>query len=245
MKTSWSPEDLDPYTDRRLAHLLVRVLDRDNHNCVLIGFIDGDSRRAHADLTKEKGAGVDCTHTTHIITKSLSDNINGTSDLARTAGAILEPFRGFHPQIHDDDTVLHSPSNSFTAPKLPHGEFNKLDLWLIPAEDQQQYFIPDTYDVNHTTGSELLHCMRAKSRITFNPKTVRDDVIAAPDERLIALHTACAKVALMSGAAKHLMEFVRRVNDRPMTEPNEHHKVACALRRFVVEGPAVDSCKDV
>ncbi|KAJ3563705.1 hypothetical protein NP233_g8768 [Leucocoprinus birnbaumii] len=232
-KPSINPHDL-----RKL------VLARDNYRCVFTGGLDFNSWNVDHDLNELPFPKPCPTHTAHIISQSLSDDIEGASEAvsvkfnwAKTAGAIIERFGGFSSSEVLDDRVLNSPSNAFTAEAISHGQFDDLALWLIPAKDEHGLTIPNTYDVHHIEGSRYLSLFGVKSRIAFSSKTIGGKVIAAPDERLIALHAACARIAHMSGAAGYLKENFRHADNMLMTEPYARHELARALRRLALDSP--------
>ncbi|KAJ8463610.1 hypothetical protein ONZ51_g10156 [Trametes cubensis] len=180
------------------------------------------------------------TSVAHIISQLLTENMDGITpahrakfEWARTAGSMIEHFRGFnvHEVLGQDN--IHSPKNAFTACADHHGMLDQLDIWLTPALDvQSQVVIPDTYDVECAEGLDVaLRATRVNRQVVFRSLSVNGKIIPAPDPRLIELHAACAQIVHRSGAAELLREFYRDTdNIAVMTHPNAAYELSRALR---------------
>jgi len=70
------------------------------------------------------------------------------------------------------------------------------------------------------------------SRITFIPMQLGGEI--SPRPRIIALYAACAKVAPMSGAKKHLEVFRDPEQIRVVTDDGAFHKLIGTLAKFQV-----------
>lgn len=85
----------------------------------------------------------------------------------------------------------------------------------------------------HAEGPEVLRQLTRggiKSQVVFEDYSLGDQVIPAPDTKIIALHAACARIAHMSGVTEHLRELYRDTDDiSVMTEPNAAHELCRAL----------------
>ncbi|KAI0658263.1 hypothetical protein C8Q70DRAFT_184922 [Cubamyces menziesii] len=218
------------------AELRALTLRRDDHRCVFTGKVDRRSRqRGIVGPSPEATA----TNVAHIISQSLTDNINGVTpahqakfEWARTAGAMLEHFGGFNARNVLNQDNIHSPKNAFTASIDPHEMFDQLDIWLTPAMDGQGQAVPDTYDVAHAAGlGAILDATKIKRQVVFRTLSVDGKPIPAPDPRIIELHAACARIAHMSGA----VELLRELYGEPdsivvMTQPNAAYELTRALR---------------
>ena len=53
---------------------------------------------------------------------------------ASTAAAVIERFGGFSAYTILGEDNLNSAANAFTASSTPHNMFDRLDLWLMPAQ---------------------------------------------------------------------------------------------------------------
>ena len=70
---------------------------------------------------------------------------------------------------------------------------------------------------------ETILAWRIKTQVGFRSTVSLEDgtTIPPPHPRLLALHAACAQVAHMSGAAEHLVELYRDMDEiSVMTEPS-------------------------
>ena len=102
------------------------------------------------------------------------------------------------------------------------------------CQDAQGQDVPNNYHVMHAEGPEVLRLIAhgsIKSTIVFEDYTLADQVIPAPDPKIIALHAACARIAHMSGAAEHLRELYRDTEHiSVMTESNAADELCRALK---------------
>jgi len=219
------------------------TLFRDNNRCIFTGSLDLVVAKSHG-VPKEKCA---VTRSAHIISQSLSSDIEGLTPAVlakfrwgKMAGAMIERFGGFSSHDVLGDNILNSPLNAFTATASPHEEFDGLDMWLTPVNDEHGDVISDTYDVVHYLGNEWLHYMEASvmPRVIFRHAQLDSRIIPAPHPRIISLHAACARIAHMSGAAEHLKEFFRDPDEiSVMTGPSAAHELTRILRKLQVVSP--------
>ena len=102
------------------------------------------------------------------------------------------------------------------------------------AQGQQGQDIPNTYHVMHAEGPDVRRLIThgaIKSQIVFEDYSLGDQVISAPDPKIIALHAACARIAHMSGAVEHFRELYGETDDiSVMTEPNAADELHRALK---------------
>jgi len=109
-------------------------------------------------------------------------------------------------------------------------------------QNENGEIILDSYNVTHFRGESWLpHIgLGVKSRITFRSVPVGQEVIPAPDPRIIALHAACAKVAHMSAAAEYLEKVFRDPEQlRVMTDDGAFLNLVGTLRNLQIVGTTV------
>ena len=128
---------------------------REENCCIFTGVLDTTIANSQLPVPGRKRAAV---QVAHIISRSLSENVEGAApevrakvaichavsastdticlqfEWAKTAGAIIERFGGISTHELLGDAVLNSPLNAFAASFAPHLEFDQLDLWLTPAQ---------------------------------------------------------------------------------------------------------------
>lgn len=138
--------------------MFVKTLLRDGSRCVFTGALDYATFEAHPS-SLIPASGVCISEVAHIITQSLTENITGLSETARsrvtffpyriymllmsvfgqfqwakTAAAILERFGKFSAREILGDKGLNNPVNAFTASHDMHVMFDNLNLCLTPAK---------------------------------------------------------------------------------------------------------------
>ena len=100
-------------------------------------------------------------------------------------------------------------------------------------QDTRGQDIPNTYHVMHVEGPDVHRQIASgsiKSQVALEDYPLGDQVIPAPDPKIIALHAACARIAHMSGAMEHLRELYRETDDISiMTKPNAADELRRAL----------------
>ncbi|KXN89744.1 hypothetical protein AN958_05284 [Leucoagaricus sp. SymC.cos] len=223
-----------------------RILFRDKNTCILTGAKEGSLLEpSDIDYMFEHGIGAESTTVSHIISQSISDEIQGNSrkvqekvyilvsyipsviahyicfefEWAKSAAAIIERFGGFSPHDILGGDVLNSPANAFLSTFAPHAEFDRLSIWLESARDVNDLELPDVYNVNHYRDKRWLSLIGRgiKEQVRFTSATTDDGVFIPPPHRsLLALHAACARIAHMSGAAEYL-DYLYREPDSIMT----------------------------
>ncbi|KAF8310344.1 uncharacterized protein EI90DRAFT_3006951 [Cantharellus anzutake] len=232
------------------------VLLRDDHRCAFTGLLDKSFVGCAPRQLEFRGKQVNVTgmdvertkpdlgetYVAHIITKSLSEDIEGQSEgvkakfqWAKKAVALIERFGGFsftELGIHG----LDNPLNVFTTSDTPHKQFDALNLWLVPALDQNRAVIANnTYAPEHSGGDVALKSFGIQKIVKFKEaKTEDGQVVPPPDPRLLALHAACAWVLHSSGAIEHVREFLLREPEpiSLMTEPNAAPELHFALEKL-------------
>ncbi|KAJ3490132.1 hypothetical protein NLJ89_g11461 [Agrocybe chaxingu] len=210
-----------------------RTLSRDENCCVSTGDLDLDAGFASLDagLVLEPSRALRVTNVAHIISQSLSSNIDGMTQAARekfdwasTAAAVLKRFGGFSTYDILGGDNLNSAVNAFTVTETPHVLFDCLNLWLVPAQDEHGDVISNTYDVRYpeSTNPQVFRMTGVRRRISFRSVTLTDGaVVPPPHPRILALHAVCAQVAHLSGAAEHVSDVYRDSDGiSVMTEPN-------------------------
>ncbi|KAF8334626.1 uncharacterized protein EI90DRAFT_443897 [Cantharellus anzutake] len=235
--------------DSRLRPL---ILLRDDNRCVFTGLLDksfvhhtpGEFKVAGQRVNVAKmEMGVEGTkpkasetYVAHIVSKSLSEDIDCQSESgtklewAKKAAALIERFGGFSSIQMLGDHCLNSPLNAFTASDTPHKQFDSLDLWLVPALDDENVIIPNVYVPQHSGGINMLNEFGIRPIVNFKEaKTEDDQVIHPPDPRLIVLHATCAWVLHSSGAIDHVRELLFREPEPISLKPNAVQELSEAL----------------
>lgn len=135
---------------------------------------------------------------------------------------------------------------------LVHRRFDRLDLWLTPFEASEcvlnlctmglppslDYRITETSSPTRTLKINYAHGIwHFRTSATFQACVLPNGKkIEPPSPKLIALHAACAKIAHLSGAAKHLNETFRDTKPLPvMTAPNAADELAHALNKVQLQ----------
>ncbi|KAF9472839.1 hypothetical protein BDN70DRAFT_844095 [Pholiota conissans] len=231
-----------------------RTMLRDENRCVFTGCLDTDiyiswpKSEQLAVLAMSERSDVPivaATNVAHIISQSLSSNIGGMTQAARekfawasTAATVLEYFGGFSAYTILGEDKLNSAANTFTAGADVHHMFDRLNLWLVPAQDSHANTIAHTYVVC-SPDPDYLRVFNIQNRVIFRSHTFHDDdgntiVIPPPHPSLIALHAICAQVAHISGAAEQLAELYPDSDLDPgpsvMTQPNASAKLVRKLK---------------
>ncbi|KAF8308855.1 uncharacterized protein EI90DRAFT_3107332 [Cantharellus anzutake] len=213
------------------------VLLRDDHRCAFTGLLDKSFVGCAPRQLEFRGKQVNVTGM-----DSLSEDIEGQSEgvkakfqWAKKAVALIERFGGFsftELGIHG----LDNPLNVFTTSDTPHKQFDALNLWLVPALDQNRAVIANnTYAPEHSGGDVALKSFGIQKIVKFKEaKTEDGQVVPPPDPRLLALHAACAWVLHSSGAIEHVREFLLREPEpiSLMTEPNAAPELHFALEKL-------------
>ncbi|KAJ7254700.1 hypothetical protein B0H12DRAFT_1233352 [Mycena haematopus] len=197
------------------ATLKDKILARENYECAFSKIIDKESFRNHL-MILPPGAITGRTQVAHIISQSLTDGIAGISEAAKlkhnwasSAGAILDRFAGIEIQALLGPLDLHNPINAFLAWAEPHATFDELRMFFVPAKDPNGNTIPNTYDICVISNDDK--CINMRKQITFRECLHNNVPVPPPSAKLLELHTACVRIAHMSGAADLLESY-----DRPI-----------------------------
>ncbi|CEL53187.1 hypothetical protein RSOLAG1IB_06150 [Rhizoctonia solani AG-1 IB] len=184
-----------------------QALIRDNRRCLLSGVADANSYYADSLFRQEVNAnppagGVDLTECCHIIPQNINNATRGEAvvqEASSTILSVLERFGGINQQELLGSNI-HSLRNALTLRSGIHKNFDRLDIWLDPVEDQ-----PHTYRIGRRSP---LVCVGVPAFVTFESTSPN---LELPDRRYLALHASCAKVLHLSGATTFADSIIREI----------------------------------
>ncbi|CAE6477690.1 hypothetical protein ACGC1H_002392 [Rhizoctonia solani] len=191
-----------------------RALVRDGYRCQLTGRFDYNAYfgspvvRAQADASPAAGVGTTQCH--HILPQYISHHIENNEErrvTAATVWSVVTDFGGIPPQEINGDGI-HNLTNIMTLRNDIHTSLDKLQLWLEPIEGTD-----NMYNVGRRAP---IVCPEVPPTITL----ATDTPLPLPDRRYLALHAACAKVVLMSGAAEPIDTLLRDAENTKVLSPD-------------------------
>ncbi|KAH7333911.1 hypothetical protein B0J17DRAFT_721147 [Rhizoctonia solani] len=160
-----------------------QALVRDNYRCVISGAVDLNSTRSPAI----DSLSVDVAY------PSLTD-VSNIWTIACMFGGI--------PNEEVNGTGIHHLRNILTLETSVHTNFDNLEIWLeLVLEFENRYEVKKR---DHFVGRDLPRFVTLSSASSELP---------LPDPRYIAYHAACARVIKLSGAAEHISQVLRNVEE--------------------------------
>ncbi|CAE6487009.1 unnamed protein product [Rhizoctonia solani] len=175
---------------------------RDNYRCQLTGRFDTKSYRNRPATRKAAAAnptaGLGSTECHHIIPRFIGQQIDDLPrpDNTSTVWSIIETYGGIsHTELIGQN--IHELRNIMTLRADIRNSFDKLEIWLEPVEGADNVYNIGRFDP--------LICPELPTTVTF----ATDTGLPLPDPRYLALHAACAKVVLKSGAAESIDSILR------------------------------------
>ncbi|KAI5999985.1 hypothetical protein EDD15DRAFT_2362515 [Pisolithus albus] len=183
------------------------ALIRDGFRCVVTKVYD--THMAWSDRTLRQavtdGAPVAITQCAHIFPESINPNTASDSnreDYAATVWAVLDCFG--YPNLRQelDGAGIHRLENVMTMDVTTHQFFDTLKIYFTPTEVPNRYRLEGVHEYYLANRPEF---------VTFS--TPDPDKYPLPNPTYLAIHATCAKVAHLSGAAEHIEEVFRRMED--------------------------------
>ncbi|KAI5992157.1 hypothetical protein EDD15DRAFT_2168442 [Pisolithus albus] len=156
------------------------------------------------------GAGVELTHCAHIIPESINSDM--TSGLKKVGSLLLMNFANAwtvldffgHGELLQNlhDASIHRLDNVMTMAVDVHLDFDRLRIYFTATK------VPNRYKLE---AIDPMFLFRRPEYVTFS--TPDAEKYPLPNPNYLAIHAACAKVAHLSGAAEHIEEVLRRMED--------------------------------
>ncbi|KAJ6531245.1 hypothetical protein B0H19DRAFT_1273454 [Mycena capillaripes] len=187
-----------------------QILLRENYTCSFSYIPDKESVR-NGLIPEPPNSSSGRTQVAHIISQCLADGIECMTEAAKAkmgaacASAILDRFAGVPIHTLLGSLNLHTPLNAFLAWCEPHCTFDELRMRLTPTKDTNGNVVPDTYDICVISNTDECHDMR--DQIAFRQCNYQGVTVHPPSPQLLELHTACVKIAHLSGAADVLQLY--------------------------------------
>ncbi|KAI6012947.1 hypothetical protein PISMIDRAFT_19565 [Pisolithus microcarpus 441] len=179
------------------------ALIRDGFQCVVTKVYDRRTMYDNRTLQQAvlDGADAKCTECAHIFPESISSEIT-PENYAATVWAVLDRF-GYRNLRQDlNGARIHRLENVMTMEAGVRLDFDELRIYFTATE------VPNRYKLE--AFREICLCQRPRY-VTFS--TPDADKYPLPNPTYLAIHAACAKVAHHSGAAEHIEEVLKRMED--------------------------------
>ncbi|RXW12258.1 hypothetical protein EST38_g13598 [Candolleomyces aberdarensis] len=196
--------------------------------CVITGDYDLASLNKCPELVEEAGPkpswGV--TELCHIFSALTSANLESGDKriYAATAYTIAELFGYTTIQQDLNGEKIHRLENVMTMRSDFHTLFDGLALWLVEVGK-------DTYKVE--TSNQVVNQSHGGREVKFT--TENPEELPVPSPEYLVLHTACAKVAHLSGAAEYIETILRDAEEIPvLAADGSSGEVLTHLLRHVV-----------
>ncbi|QRW03504.1 HNH endonuclease [Ceratobasidium sp. AG-Ba] len=186
----------DPHAVKSLA------LRRDGYRSSLSRLIDMPSVEAGLASRENTDVYVAYTEAAHIIPFSLSKEGERSSKIWTT----LENFSGMNLLTKLSGDNINWLGNMLTLSADEHRCFGQMNGWLESVKGS-----PNTYVICGTL--PYVGGLSDGAVVTF---TTTDDLLELPDPRLIAIHTACAKIYRIKAAAEHVDRILRDLEELPV-----------------------------
>ncbi|KAH8925826.1 hypothetical protein BT69DRAFT_1077769 [Atractiella rhizophila] len=223
-KSELIKEWLVPYPkDHRAAKRSALV--RDNFRCIISGRLDSN---ADDFIDAEDGdATIERTECAHIFSEPTNSNSNDAemADYASKACTILQTFG--YPEIRKEleGHSVHRLSNIMTLSATIRDWFDNLKLWLQPT------IVPNVYNVETREDHDrkVFHRYKVPRQVTL---TTRDPQLDLPDPKYLGLHSACCRIAHLSGAADYLDKMDRDNHPSSLISLNQEFTDILTARLF-------------
>ncbi|KAH7925157.1 hypothetical protein BV22DRAFT_1195403 [Leucogyrophana mollusca] len=188
------------------------ALERDGYACMITGHFDRESAIRFPEIKERArafGRGLVITQCAHLFSESAQSSHD--PEYAATAFAMLTLF-GLAEQVRGLLGQVNSLRNVFTMAMSMHTIFDQYGFWLeeVPG-------MTNTYDVCSHNDAFFDSVEKPPRRVTFqvDPAVVAECEKEGipppdlPDRTLIAIRSACARVAHLSGAVEQMDEVQR------------------------------------
>ncbi|KAF8597107.1 hypothetical protein BDV93DRAFT_527673 [Ceratobasidium sp. AG-I] len=182
----------------------MQALIRDNYRCQLSGATDSTYYCSNPDLEEADDHTAVCeTECAHILPSYVNTGIQTDTEkraFASDVRVIAQSFGGISAR-ELSEVGMHSLNNVMTLDVGLGRLFDRLAIWLEPIEGK----------VNEYTIGKVSPLMAVNAPATVKFTNAFTDILPSPDPRYLALHAACAKVVLKSGAAKHIYAILNEL----------------------------------
>jgi len=155
--------------------------------------------------TEISRVGILHTECAHVVPEStyfdVSTTRTSTPEKKDYAASVLAVLKRFGYDIENlNGPKVHSLCNVMTMQKDVHDWFDRLEMWFEATNVSNCYLVK-------TVDDDFQH----PRKVTFT--TPDPATLPVPSPELLALHTACAKVAHLSGAGEYIDKIDRDVED--------------------------------
>ncbi|KAI6016657.1 hypothetical protein BKA83DRAFT_4333821 [Pisolithus microcarpus] len=184
-----------------------KALIRDGFKCVVTKVYDRRTAEENqgmglAVINGMRSAPTECAH---IFPESINSGVTPGSkkeDYAATIWAVLELFGHRNLKERLNGANIHRLDNVMTLERSVHDDFDRLKIYFTATE------VPHKYKFEAVREFFLAE---RPGYVTFS--TPDAEQYPLPNPTYLAIHAACAKVAHLSGAAEHIEEILRRMED--------------------------------
>ncbi|KAI5988537.1 hypothetical protein EDD15DRAFT_2579972 [Pisolithus albus] len=184
-----------------------KALIRDGFKCVVTKAIDLTMIKSSLALQQasRNGAPVAITECAHIFPESINSGVTHGSkkeDYAATVWGVLERFGHGNLRQHLNGADIHRLDNVMTLEKDVYHDFYRLKIYFTATE------VPNRYKF------EAVREFFLAGRPGYVTLSTPDaEQYPLPNPIYLAIHATCAKVAHLSGAAEHIEEILRCMED--------------------------------
>ncbi|KAG6852383.1 hypothetical protein C0991_012534 [Blastosporella zonata] len=211
LRVFYQQKDLDsssrPPTPESQANEKDKALERDGYRCVMTGKIDWKS---HENIFVPDPQVTTITKAAHIFDWSSNQQL-GDEEKTQCTAVVLQRFGGISTVKELSGPDIHRLENILTLGLDFHILFDRLAIWLERADDAP----PNVY----RPAAVAAGCLRG---LPLSVKFITPDPInlPLPDPRYLAFHTACAKVAHLSGAGEYIDNVLWDLEDTRVLASN-------------------------
>ncbi|KAJ7109804.1 hypothetical protein C8R44DRAFT_743178 [Mycena epipterygia] len=242
-RPSFEQERVMHMQQRSLSHSEAKTLalERDGNRCLLTGAYHGTNIETPEEIEHYRltGQNSTSTHAAHIIPEHLNnftwEALDDAADreffhILEVDGITSEPkinqsstmwtmLKIFGSQQVIDElggTDIHRLENVITVDVATHDQIDLLQLWFEPTGIPDEHFVRVRLETHRPSRlvptiqpNPILSYPEPVTKIKF-PSTPD---LPAPSPHYLALHAACCRIAVLSGAADHLDQVQRDFDD--------------------------------
>jgi len=191
------------------------ALRRDQYRCLLrTHMVHGSAVRAKlVEFHPERGDDVETLECAHIFGRFTTEKPN-EKDKKNYASAVLEMFRRYGEvdiQRFVTGDSVHDLRNILRLSHGAHDDFGALRICLEVTDQEDIYTVKAFPEyLSHRYKQPVVLTQRT---IIVDEETQETITYPKPDPKLLALHTSCAHVLHMSGAAEYVEKVVREFEE--------------------------------
>ncbi|KAI6011743.1 hypothetical protein PISMIDRAFT_96183, partial [Pisolithus microcarpus 441] len=180
----------------------------DGFQCVIMKVYDIKMVKSSVMLEQavKHGAPAGTTECTHIFSGSINSNmISGSNKggYAATVWAVLDCFGCGNLWQDLNGASIHRLDNVMTMEVTVHQLFDTLQIYFTATEVPNRYKLESVHDYTPPFTSSRY--------VTFLMPDAKKYPL--PNPTYLAIHATCTKIAHLSGAAEHIEEVLRRMED--------------------------------